>query len=138
MGGLHNHQDVQVASRSRLPLAISQWTRATSIDSYMCCSSLLCNLKIHIRITIFVKNKQVVSVWVQSNLYHLIRPKSDHWLCLSLTPKLTDYVTDCRLVNLIDVTMACEDAYSNLLRLLLLLMLMMRIVLATDCCRFES
>ena len=33
-------------------------------------------------------------------------PESDHWLCLSLTNSLTD---SC-LVNLIDVTLACEDA----------------------------
>ena len=32
------------------------------------------------------------------------------WLCLSVTHSLTD----CRLVNLIDVTLACEDAYSKL------------------------
>ena len=34
----------------------------------------------------------------------------DHWLCLSLT----DWLTDSCLVNLIDVTLACEDAYSKL------------------------
>ena len=45
--------------------------------------------------------------------------------CMSLTDSLTD---SC-LVNLIDVTLACEDDNSNLLRLLLLLMLMMRNVL---------
>ena len=31
-----------------------------------------------------------------------IGPESDHWLCLSLN--------DSRLVNLIDVTLACEDS----------------------------
>ena len=35
-----------------------------------------------------------------------IGPESDHWLCLSLT-------NSC-LVNLIDVTLACEDASSKL------------------------
>ena len=49
---------------------------------------------------------------------------------------LTDSLTDSCLVNLIDVTLACEDDNSNLLRLLLLLMLMMRIVLTTVWCRF--
>ena len=39
-----------------------------------------------------------------------IGPESDHWLCLSLTDSLTH---SC-LVNLIDVTMACEDANSKL------------------------
>ena len=35
-----------------------------------------------------------------------IGPESDHWECLSLTCKLT--------VNLIDVTLACEDDNSKL------------------------
>ena len=39
-----------------------------------------------------------------------IRPESDHWECLSVTNSLTD---SC-LVNLIDVTLACEDANSKL------------------------
>ena len=37
-------------------------------------------------------------------------PESDHWQCSSVTHSLTD----CSLVNLIDVTLACEDAYSIL------------------------
>ena len=99
IAGLHNHQEVQVASRSRLPLAISQGERATWIDSYMCCSSLLCNLKIHIRTTIFVKNKQVVSVWVQSNLYHFYQTRVGS-LAMLVTHSLTDWLSDCHLVNL--------------------------------------
>ena len=54
-----------------------------------------------------------------------IGPESDLFIALSLTHS--------RLVNLIDATLACEDAKlptQNLLRLLLLLMLMMRNVLA--------
>ena len=39
-----------------------------------------------------------------------IGPESDHWECLSLPNSLTD----CCLVNLIDVTLACEDANSKL------------------------
>ena len=39
-----------------------------------------------------------------------IGPESDHWECLSLTHSLTHYC----LVNLIDVTLACEDANSKL------------------------
>ena len=50
---------------------------------------------------------------------------------------LTNY-SDSRLVNLIDVTMACEDAYSRLVEVVLSLMLMMRIVLARVDCRFGS
>ena len=37
-------------------------------------------------------------------------PESDHWQCLSVT----DSLTDGRLVNLIDVTLACEDGNSKL------------------------
>ena len=46
----------------------------------------------------------------QQLLNVFIGPESDHWECLSLTPSLTH----CRLVNLIDVTLACEDANSKL------------------------
>ena len=41
----------------------------------------------------------------------IIGPESDNWECLSLT----DSLTHCRLVNLIDVTLACEDAKSKLI-----------------------
>ena len=43
-------------------------------------------------------------------MYFFIGPESDHWECLSVTNSLTD---SC-LVNLIDVTLACEDANSKL------------------------
>ena len=39
-----------------------------------------------------------------------IGPESDHWECLSLTDSLTDSLTNCCLVDLIDVALACEDA----------------------------
>ena len=39
-----------------------------------------------------------------------IGPEFDHWQCLSVTHSLTH---SC-LVNLIDVTLACEDANSKL------------------------
>ena len=41
-------------------------------------------------------------------------PESDHRLCLSLTDWLTHWLTDSCLVNLIDVTLACEDTNSKL------------------------
>ena len=44
----------------------------------------------------------------------IIGPESDHWECLSVTHSLTDSLTDCCLVNLIDVTLACEDGNSKL------------------------
>ena len=47
-----------------------------------------------------------------------IGPESDHWECLSvthsLTHSLTDSLTPSCLVNLIDVTLTCEDANSKL------------------------
>ena len=42
--------------------------------------------------------------------FYRTRVRSLHWQCLSLT----DSLTDCCLVNLIDVTLACEDVYSKL------------------------
>ena len=39
-----------------------------------------------------------------------IGPESDHWVCMSVTDSLTH---SC-LVNLIDVTLACEDGNSKL------------------------
>ena len=44
----------------------------------------------------------------------IIGPESDHWQCLSVTHSLTNSLTDSCLVNLIDVTLACEDAKSKL------------------------
>ena len=43
-----------------------------------------------------------------------IGPESDHWQCLSVTDSLTHSLTDCSLVNLIDVILACEDGNSKL------------------------
>ena len=43
-----------------------------------------------------------------------IGPESDHWQCLSVTDWLTHLLTDSCLVNLIDVTLACEDTNSKL------------------------
>ena len=60
-----------------------------------------------------------------------IGPESDLWEYLSLT----HWLSHSCLVNLIDVTLACEDDNSNLLRLFLLFMLMMRNVLTTVWCR---
>ena len=49
-----------------------------------------------------------------SGTLFVIGPESDHSLPLSLTHSLTDSLTNCRLVNLIDVTLACEDTNSKL------------------------
>ena len=43
-----------------------------------------------------------------------IGPESDHCLPLSLTNWLTHWLNDSCLVNLIDVTLACEDTNSKL------------------------
>ena len=44
-----------------------------------------------------------------------IGPESDHWECLSLTHSLTDSLTHSCLVNLIHVTLACENGNSKLI-----------------------
>ena len=51
---------------------------------------------------------------VELALTIFIGPESDHCLPLSVTHSLTHSLTDSCLVNLIDVTLACEDAYSKL------------------------
>ena len=43
-----------------------------------------------------------------------IGPESDHWQPLSVTHSLTNSLTHSRLVHLIDMTLACEDANSKL------------------------
>ena len=48
-----------------------------------------------------------------------IGPESDHWECLSVTHSLTHSLTDSCLVNLIDVTLACEDAFSKLVEVVI-------------------
>ena len=80
-----------------------------------------------------------VSGWIESNFEALI-----HWSCavfrirsrasLSLN-SLTDSLTDCCLLDFIDVTLACEDTNSNLLRLL---MLVLRNLLTKVWCRCGS
>jgi len=57
-------------------------------------------------------------------------------LVMLVTDWLTNWLTNCCLVNLIYVTLTCKDDNSDLLRLLLLFMLMMRNVLTTVRCRF--
>ena len=58
-----------------------------------------------------------------------------------VSDSLPNSLTPSCLVNLIDVTLACEDANSKLVDVVTvadMLMLMMRIVLATVCWRFGS
>ena len=50
-----------------------------------------------------------------------------------VTNSLTHSLTDCCLVNLIDVTLACEDANSKLVEVDTVAELMLRIMLATVC-----
>ena len=54
--------------------------------------------------------KAVKTLTVGATWSIIIGPESDHWQCLSLT----HWLTDSRLVNLIDVTLACEDGNSKL------------------------
>ena len=64
----------------------------------------------------YIKTKKIWSLFpIRATLFFVfIGPESDHWLCLSLTHWLTDSLTDSCLVNLIDVTLACEDAFWRL------------------------
>ena len=48
-----------------------------------------------------------------------IGPEYDHWHCLSVTDWLTDSLTHSRLVNLIDVTLKCEDTTSKLVEVVI-------------------
>ena len=68
----------------------------------------------------------------------IIGPKSIHcnWLCLSVTESLTN----CRLVNLIDVTLAREDANPKLVEVVTVAYVddENRVKLATVCCRFGN
>ena len=61
-----------------------------------------------------------------------IGPEFDHWPPMSLTYSLTPW----RLIDLIDVILACEDANSKLVDVVTL-MLLMRILLATVCFEIE-
>ena len=60
-------------------------------------------------------NATMICQWLLSYPWLLSDPSPIiGYACHSLTHSLTDWLTDCRLVNLIDVTLACEDAYSKL------------------------
>ena len=58
----------------------------------------------------------IFPVWVMllSWVWFFIGPESDHWECLSVTDSLTHWLTHSCLVNLIDVTLACEYDNSKL------------------------
>ena len=51
---------------------------------------------------------------------------------------VTNYLTNCCLVDLIDVTLGCEDANAKLVEVFNVLMLMLRNVLKTVWCIFGS
>ena len=53
-----------------------------------------------------------------TSISDVIGPESDHRQCLSVTHSLT--MTHSRLVNLIDVTLACEDTNSKLVEIVTL------------------
>jgi len=55
-----------------------------------------------------------VLVFLTCIFWFFIGPESDHWECLSVTDSLTHWLTHSCLVNLIDVTLACEDGNSKL------------------------
>ena len=61
---------------------------------------------------VFTYALMYIGHFIQSLLI-FIGPESDHWLPLSLTP--------CCLVDLIDVTLVCEDANSKLVEVVTVL-----------------
>ena len=63
------------------------------------------------QIWISINTQQIIT---KPGCWLFIGPESDRWECLSVTNSLTYSLTDCCLVNLIDVTLACEDANSKL------------------------
>ena len=66
--------------------------------------------------TRFMKNKQDKVNTADSALIFLSDPSPIiGYACHSLPNWLTDSLTHSCLVNLIDVTLACEDAYSKLI-----------------------
>ena len=50
-------------------------------------------------------------MWVLFSIFYRTRVRS---LVMLVSNWLTHWLTDCRLVNLIDVTLVCEDANSKL------------------------
>ena len=56
----------------------------------------------------------------------------------SLATLVSDSLNDCCLVDLIDVTLACKDANSKLVDFVTVAELMLRNMLSTVWCRFES
>ena len=84
---------------------------------------------------VFISHIQLVlNIFIISCLF--IGPESDHWECLSLTHSLTDWLTDSCLVNLIDVTLACEDDNSKLVEVVTVAHVDNENVLTTVWCRF--
>ena len=55
------------------------------------------------------KGRQTLDRWSDRDII-FIGPESDHWECLSVTHSLTNSCS----VNLIDLTLACEDDNSKL------------------------
>ena len=86
IAGLRNHQEVQVASRSRLPLAISQWARATWIDSYVIC---ICVVAAYFAILKFITTSlfcpKQTSCVSMSSVKFVSFYQTYHWFALSYT-----------------------------------------------------
>ena len=77
------------------------------------CLFLYLHLHLHLHLYLYLYSYSFSYSYASAMLL-IIGPESDHWLCLSLTDSLTDSLTNCRLVNLIDVSLACEHGNSKL------------------------
>ena len=56
----------------------------------------------------------IFGLWWEIISFYRTRVRS---LAMLVTNSLTDWLTHCRLVNLIDMTLVCEDAYSKLVEI---------------------
>ena len=77
-------------------------------------SFILKKMSVFVQLSSQIQTHSNYFVETQAQIRRIIGPEFDHWQCLSLTDSLTDWLTDGRLVNLIDVTLVCEDGNSKL------------------------
>ena len=93
------------------PTALAWVTSCLIRLSYYCTSLILLQRNIAQQCAKYALAKNVAFHCQVLTCNLFIGPESDHWECLSVTHSL---LTDCRLVNLIDVTLVFEDGNSKL------------------------
>ena len=86
----------------------------TTIIGYACHSLTHCRLVNLIDVTLACDDGNSKLVEVVTVVEVDDEKRVDHWECLSVTDSLTHSLTHSCLVNLIDVTLVCEDDNSKL------------------------